>query len=552
MNVSRAVLPSIASIGRAGEVEQLRRQFVLALSWASLVLGSVGLPPLIIGGLARGVFNIPGLLGLGGFFVICAVCILLSRRGRVQTAGLILLTTYILAFLALPLVQLLFATIIFILAATLIDWRIYLVANLIVLGAYGYGAVRVVVDNPGVFPPEIFNYTLPLISFSVLSIALRFFLNAAQNALAANRRTTEQLQASTAIERILAQTLDLDSLLSQAAALVQERFAIDRVQIFLMDEGQGQAILAAAAGETSPNSAPVGSRLPLTSGGAVGQVARTSERVLTGVRRDDDETFMLTGLRSRLVFPLQDGNRLVGALDLQSKQARAFEATDVQTLQVLADLLSNGARNARLFESQGRIADENRRLYQQSETALREIERLNGELTRESWQEFVGGGERTPGVTLEQDMMVVDTNWTDALVQAQQERRSVMRMDGEQAIVSVPVMLRGEVIGAIEVEPGEAETAEQAVEMVEAIAQRLAISLENARLYEQAQEATAQEQRINDIAARYQQVATVDDLLRITLDELGQTLGATRGSIRLGGVERDQLETAEEAVGAPA
>jgi uncharacterized protein YunC (DUF1805 family) len=70
--------------------------------------------------------------------------------------------------------------------------------------------------------------------------------------------------------------------------------------------------------------------------------------------------------------------------------------------------------------------------------------------------------------------------------------------------------------------------------MVQAVAQRLALSLENARLYEATLQAAAQEQRINDIAARFQSVATIDELLRITLAELSETLGAERGSIRLG------------------
>ena len=77
--------------------------------------------------------------------------------------------------------------------------------------------------------------------------------------------------------------------------------------------------------------------------------------------------------------------------------------------------------------------------------------------------------------------------------------------------------------------------------MVQAVAQRLALSLENARLYEATLQAAAQEQRINDIAARFQSVATVDELLRITLAELSETLGAERGSIRLGRFTRLSL-----------
>ena len=73
-----------------------------------------------------------------------------------------------------------------------------------------------------------------------------------------------------------------------------------------------------------------------------------------------------------------------------------------------------------------------------------------------------------------------------------------------------------------------------------AVAQRLALSLENARLYEATLEAAAQEQRINDIAARFQSVATVDELLRITLAELSETLGAEHSSIRLGSFAEEQ------------
>jgi GAF domain-containing protein len=96
------------------------------------------------------------------------------------------------------------------------------------------------------------------------------------------------------------------------------------------------------------------------------------------------------------------------------------------------------------------------------------------------------------------------------------------------------VVLRGEVIGAIEVEPGDSAAQSDTVEMVQAIAQRLASSLDNARLYEEAQVATAQEQRINQIVTQYQAATTVDDLLRITLTELSEALGAQRGAIRLG------------------
>jgi GAF domain-containing protein len=161
---------------------------------------------------------------------------------------------------------------------------------------------------------------------------------------------------------------------------------------------------------------------------------------------------------------------------------------------------------------------------------------LTQELTHMAWQNYQRDSRAVTGITLERDRITPANDWTPPLMRAGREGQSV-EIDGETRSVAVPVTLRGEVIGAIEVEPGKENSAET-VEMVQAVAQRLALSLENARLYEESLQAASQEQRINDIAARFQSVATVDELLRITLTELSESLGAARGSVRLARFEQ--------------
>jgi GAF domain-containing protein len=174
------------------------------------------------------------------------------------------------------------------------------------------------------------------------------------------------------------------------------------------------------------------------------------------------------------------------------------------------------------------------RLYLESEASLREIQRLNRQLTKAGWDEFVRRSDHAAGVTLQDEHLVPDSQWSDSLAEAARQRQVITRKaNGRPGIVAVPVVLRGEVIGAIEVEPGDSTAQGDTIEMVQAIAQRLASSLDNARLYEEAQVATAQEQRINQIVTQYQAATTVDDLLRITLSELSEALGAQRGAIRL-------------------
>jgi GAF domain-containing protein len=189
-----------------------------------------------------------------------------------------------------------------------------------------------------------------------------------------------------------------------------------------------------------------------------------------------------------------------------------------------------------LFEEQEKTALDTRRLFLESETNLREIQRLNQQLTRSGWQDYLQTRKPVSGVTLQSEGLSSGAEWSDSLREATLARQSVTTERDGQRVIAVPMVLDNEVIGAIEVEATGTTSESDITEMVNAVAQRLALSLDKARLFEESQEATAREQRINDIVTRYQSVNNVDELLRITLQELSQSLGATHSSIRLGAV----------------
>ena len=54
--------------------------------------------------------------------------------------------------------------------------------------------------------------------------------------------------------------------------------------------------------------------------------------------------------RSELALPLQTSGRVLGAMDVQSRQQDAFRQQDVEALQTLADQLSAAILNARLAQ----------------------------------------------------------------------------------------------------------------------------------------------------------------------------------------------------------
>ncbi len=76
--------------------------------------------------------------------------------------------------------------------------------------------------------------------------------------------------------------------------------------------------------------------------------------------------------------------------------------------------------------------------------------------------------------------------------------------------------------------------------MVEEIAERLALVLENARLMQEAQSLVSREQRINLISSQVRSSISLDTILQNTVRELGRALGASRTFIQLG-IEPDNL-----------
>jgi GAF domain-containing protein len=69
--------------------------------------------------------------------------------------------------------------------------------------------------------------------------------------------------------------------------------------------------------------------------------------------------------------------------------------------------------------------------------------------------------------------------------------------------------------------------------MAETLIDRLALAIENARLYEQATLAAEREQAVNRITQDVQQAESVDDILQAALSELSSVLGASRGVVQI-------------------
>jgi GAF domain-containing protein/HAMP domain-containing protein len=313
-------------------------------------------------------------------------------------------------------------------------------------------------------------------------------------------RRTAQLQATADISRATAGIRNLDELLELAVEMIRGRFGFYHASVFLLDTAEEYAVLRESTGEVGAQLKARAHRLAVGSRSLVGWV--TQNRKLRVARDVAGDPFhfknpLLPETRSELCIPLLVGERLLGALDVQSRNLDAFSESDLQALQVLADQMSVAIENAESFERAQASLSEVRLLYQQTlQTGWREVVRTRA-------PEMVMDIE--PGGATSQDP------------------------------ICIPLRLRNEVIGMLELHGRPAEQPllpeEQAV--LETVAAQLATALESAALLQESQ-----------LRSRYDQLVTaITDEMRATLNpafimqngirQLGRAVGATEVTVKL-------------------
>jgi PAS domain S-box-containing protein len=202
----------------------------------------------------------------------------------------------------------------------------------------------------------------------------------AHRQLEANAHTLERrsqlLQVAAEVSRAASAILNPDTLSQQVVELVQQRFGLYYVGLFLVDESGQHLILRAATGEAGREMLRAGHQFVVGNSSMVGWcVANRRARIALDVGEDavHFKNPLLPDARSELALPLISRGKPLGALTIQSNQGRAFSNEDIETFQTMADQLANAIQNARLYEQLEKELEERKRAEMQ-------VRQLNAEL----------------------------------------------------------------------------------------------------------------------------------------------------------------------------
>ena len=101
--------------------------------------------------------------------------------------------------------------------------------------------------------------------------------------------------------------------------------------------------------------------------------------------------------------------------------------------------------------------------------------------------------------------------------------------------MAIPVKLRGEVIGVLQIESNDPsrELEKDEVGLATAVAERAAVAMENARLFQEARRRAAKEHAISEATARIGTALNIENILYVTAEELERVLGGSEIVIQL-------------------
>ena len=336
----------------------------------------------------------------------------------------------------------------------------------------------------------------------------------------------QMFQTIAQVTRAIISTQNLQDLLPQIAQVISQQFGFYHVGIFLLDSNKEYAVLSATNSEGGQRMINRDHKLRIGQTGIVGNVAGTGKPRIaldTGL----DATFFnnpdLPETRSEIALPLfRSGQEQIGVLDVQSTEPNAFTQDDIQILTTLADQVS--------------IAIANARSYEETQTVLLESQLLYRRNIQAGWSKFVRSqklsGIRKQG--LKSSLLFDPMEVPGAKEVVRSGTIYKISEDDQNTSLTIPMKLRGEVVGLLNIKT-EDENAIGADELdiINAIVERAALSIDNARLLAESRKTAEKERVIGEISSKVSSFTNRDNILQAAVAEIGRALPGAEVVIQL-------------------
>lgn len=323
---------------------------------------------------------------------------------------------------------------------------------------------------------------------------------------------------------------NLDEFLAIVAGSISEKLSFYHVGIFLLNESRQYAVLHAANSEGGMQMLAHHHQLKVGGTGIVGYAAQGG---LPRIALDTgtDAVFFnnpdLPKTHSEMALPLKIGSQTIGVLDVQSEQPSAFSDEDSFILGGITHQIAIVINSSRLHEGS------------QSAFPTQQADRQSVQFTRKNKKE---GFSYLPDGTLSSTTTSIQNSPVfEKTIASGETVVTSPSTTGSSPTLAVPVKLRDQVIGIIHIEAADQNRkwTEEEITMVQSISERVALALENARLFEETARRAEQERVVAQVTSHIGESNDMDRILHTTIQELGRLFGTSRTFIQLTGTQKD-------------
>ncbi len=355
-----------------------------------------------------------------------------------------------------------------------------------------------------------------------------------------------QLETAAEVSRAASSILDPEELLPKVVNLIRDRFDLYYVGLFLLDESGEYAVLQAGTGEAGRQMLEMGHKLEVGGTSMVSWcITNAKARIALDVGEEAVrfDNPLLPETRSELALPLISRGQVIGAMSIQSARSAAFSDEDIAALQTMADQLANAIENARLFR--------------RTEESLEEISRMHRRYLRQEWQEYLADEEARAkagylyergtvkpagdvwmpeialaaqrgetvalsemAAALQESMDAVGLSLQQIHPEQGGAQGAALQTAPAQSALAVPLKLRGQVIGALDFFETEQPRrwSHDDIALVEAVADQVALAIENARAYAELQRTAEQLKEMDRLKTQF--LANMSHELRTPLNTI--------------------------------
>ncbi len=328
-----------------------------------------------------------------------------------------------------------------------------------------------------------------------------------------SKKRADELQTITEIARFISTEKELKHLLPLITQTVSERFGYYHVGIFLLNENGRYAILRAANSPGGQRMLERQHKLEVGQVGIVGNVTSTGNPHIAEETGTDFVYFNnpdLPETKSEMALPLIARGTIIGALDVQSTIPNAFTNVEVSILSLLADQIAIAIDNVRLLEETQNALKESRSIFRDYLTGAWQKKATSDIL---GYYQTITGGQLINGDTVSE----IDP----------------MKSENDIKTLAIPIQLRDQVIGTVRVRQNQIGKtwSQDEINIIQAVAERLGLALDNARLFEETSTRAEREHLVSDITTKIRTTNDPQEMIQTAVNELKRALGVTHVEI---------------------